>query len=1027
MGAWLQRHSRSLLFLMTLLALGGALAALRMPVAIFPRVQFPRIVVNVDSGDRPVDRMVVEVTQPLEQALRGVPGVRGMRSTSSRGSADISVNFEWGSDMVTALLEVESAVNRALPRLPRGTSFTARRMDPTVFPVLGLALTSARRDLVRLRDFAYFRLRPVVSTVPGVARVEVLGGGQAEYQVLADPARLQAAGLSLKDVADALSANNVVTAVGRLEDRYRLYLALSDTRLRRTEDIRHTVLRSGSNGVIELGDVAEVREGEVPQWFRVTANGRDAVLMNIMQQPGANTVSLVREIDRRIGAFRGQTPADIRIKPYYDQSELVVASALSVRDSIFIGAVLAAVILLMFLRSLRITVIIAIVLPGVLAATVLLLDVFHMSFNIMTLGGMAAAVGLIVDDGVVMLEFIMRRMSEGRESGEAREGPVLSAAIEMTRPLAGSSLATIVVYIPLAFLGGVTGGFFKALALTVAASLVISFFAAYLAIPLLGHLFLKRKDAERLESVGKVMGLMHRGYERWMAGLLGRPWLILPILLGLGAIGYLSYTRVGSGFMPHMDEGGFILDYKAAPGTSVAETDRLLRQVEAIITSLPEVDSYSRRTGLQLGGGVTESNEGDFFIHLKPPPRRGIDAVMSDLRRRVENQVPGLRIETAQLMEDLIGDLTAVPQPVEVKLFSDNEALLRKVAPEVAAGIRGIPGVVEVFDGITIAGDAVGIRVDRVKASLEGLDPDAVSRQIQAQLEGNVASQVQAGEKMIGVRIWTPPGLRDRISLIRRLRLRAPDGHYLPVKRVAEVGIAEGQAQVTREDLRRMVAVTGRIEGRDLGSTMREIRSVLGRFPLPAGAYLEYGGLYREQQKSFRGLVAVFLSAIMLVTVLLLFLYERFTTVLSILLTTLLSMSGVFLGLWVTGTELNISAMMGMTMIVGIVTEIAIFYFAELDPSGAHDPRDLIAAGRMRMRPIVMTSMIAILALMPLALGIGTGAAMQTPLAIAIISGLLVAVPLVLVFMPALYLFLQRIPRSRTGRTGAPASASPGG
>lgn len=1009
MGAWLQRHSRSVLFLMVLLALGGAAAALHLPVAIFPRLQFPRIVVNVDSGDQPVDRMVVDVTQPLERALRAVPGVRGVRSTTSRGAADVSVNFEWGTDMVTALLEVESAVNRTLPQLPAGTSFVARRMDPTVFPVLGLALTSDRRDLISLRDFAYYQLRPVVTTVPGVAKVEVLGGAQAEYQVLVDPARLRAVGISLKTLSDALSANNVVTAVGRLEDRYRLYLILSDTRLRSVDDIRHTVLRSGADGLVQLEDVADVRKGEVPHWFRVTANGRDAVLVNVMQQPGANTVSLVRETDRRIEAFRSQTPPDIRIKPYYDQSELVTASALSVRDAIFIGAALAAVILLLFLRSLRITVIIAVVLPGVLAAAVLLLDVLHMSFNIMTLGGMAAAVGLIVDDGVVMLEFIMRRMSEARGPAQVSHGPVLSAAVEMTRPLAGSSLATILVFLPLAFLGGVTGGFFKALALTISASLVISFFAAYLAIPLLADFLLRKKDAERLESAGKVMSLAQRAYERGMAGVLGRPWLIVPVVLGLGAVGYLSYANVGSGFMPRMDEGGFILDYKAAPGTSLTETDRLLRQVESIIASIPEVDSYSRRTGLQLGGGITESNEGDFFIHLKPPPRRPIFAVMAELRRRVENRVPGLQIETAQLMEDLIGDLTAVPQPIEVKLFGGDGPALRTLAPKVAAAIGRIPGVVEVFDGVTIAGDALDIRVDRVKASLEGLDPEAVTRQVRTQLGGHVASWIQEGEKVVGIRLWTPGGLRDRIALVGRLWIRAPDGHVLPLKRVARVGIAGGQAQVTREDLKQMVAVTGRLEGRDLGSAMAEIKSVLSRFPLPPGVYVEYGGLYREQQKSFRDLVIVFVSAVLIVAVLLLFLYERLTIVLSILLTTLLSVSGVFLGLWITGTELNISAMMGMTMIVGIVTEIAVFYFAELAPSADHDAGELILAGRMRMRPILMTAIIAILALLPLALGLGTGAAMQTPLAIAIISGLLIALPLVLVFMPTLYLCLLRV------------------
>ncbi|MBI5587364.1 MAG: efflux RND transporter permease subunit [Deltaproteobacteria bacterium] len=1016
MGPWLQRHTRSLLFFIAVLAVGGAFAALSLPVALFPDIQFPRIVVSVDSGDRPVDRMVVEIVQPLEQALRSVPRVQGIRSTSSRGSADLSVNFAWGSDMTAALLQVESAVNRGLSSLPAGTTFTARRMDPTVFPVLGLALTSNGRDPVSLRDFAYFQIRPLVSSVQGVAKVELLGGKQAEYQVIADPARLLAVGLTLNDVARALSANNVVTAVGRLEDHYRLYLALSDTSLKNIEDIRHTVLRSGSNGVVELGDVAEVRAGYLPQWSRVTANGRDAVLVNVMQQPGANTVAIVRGIKARLTDFSGQIPADIRIKPYYDQSELVVSSAVSVRDAIFIGAALAALILFVFLRNLRLTLIIAVALPSVLAATVLLLHALNMSFNIMTLGGMAAAVGLIVDDGVVMLEYIMRRMSEGKKGEAPAHGPVLGAATEMLRPLSGSSLATVIVFLPLAFLSGVTGGFFKALAVTMSASLVISFFVAFLGIPLLGNILLKRKEAERLETAGRVLRYVHRAYGRLMNGFLKRNWLVLPVIISLCAAGYLSYARVGSGFMPHMDEGGFILDYKAAPGTSLTETDRLLRQVEAIITSTPEVDSYSRRTGLQLGGGLTEANEGDFFIHLKPLPRSDIETVMSEVRKRIEANVPGLRIETAQLMEDLVGDLTAVPQPIEIKIFSNDSGVLRKTAPLVAGRISRVRGVVEVFDGIRIVGDAIEIRIDRVKAALEGLDPDAVTGQIREQLGGDVASQVQSGEKMVGVRVWSPSSLRDRIQLIGSLLLKSPDGHYLPLKRVAGISIAEGQAQVKRENLKQMVAVTGRIEGRDMGSTMREIKSAMGGIKLPAGTYIEYGGLYMEQQKSFHDLLMVFVSAVLLVAILLLFLYERFAVVLSILFTALLSLSGSFLGLWLTGTELNISAMMGITMIVGIVTEIAVFYFAELDDYTVHEPGPLITAGTMRMRPILMTSLIAILALMPLGLKIGTGSAMQAPLAIAIISGLLLAVPLVLVLMPALYLFLNfALPKRKSG------------
>jgi CzcA family heavy metal efflux pump len=1003
MATWLQRHRRSALFLLALLGVGGALAVSRMPVALFPRIDFPRIVVSVEAGDRAVDRMVIEITRPLEQALRAVPDVRTIRSTSSRGAADLSLTFAWGTDMVTALLQVESVLTQALGTLPPDVHVLARRMDPTVFPVFGLALTSRNPDLVALRDFAYYQLRPVLSALPGVARVEVLGGIEAEYHVLMNPARLQAVGLSADDVAKALAANNVVTAVGRMEDHYRLFLVLADTRLRNGDDILSTILRRGPDGVVRVEDVAEVRLGAVPQWTRVTANGRDAVLLNVIQQRDANTVAVVSAVTGRLAAFRGHVPSEIEIKPYYNQADLVTAAAGSVRDAMILGAAFAALILLLFLRNLRTMFIIALVLPTVLAVTVLLLKVLNMSFNIMTLGGMAAAVGLVVDDGVVMLEHIIRRASDGAPCRSAHP-PVSAVALEMARPLTGSSLATIVVFVPLAFLGGVAGGFFKALALTMAAALTISFVVAVAAVPILADLLLRRRRGAG--GAGRLMRALQYRYMRLMRRSLARPsWSVAAIVL-LAAVGYLAYERLGTGFIPPMDEGGFILDYKAPPGTSLTETDRLLREVERIITRIPEVDSYSRRSGLQLGGWLTETNMGDFFVHLKPLPRRPIEEVMTEVREQVERQVPGLRVETAQLMEDLIGDLTAVAQPIEVKMFGDDPTALELLAPQVAARIARIPGVVEIFDGVTIVGDAIEITVNRVKAALDGLDAEGVTRQVQDQVGGSVASRIQAGEKLIGVRVWSPEDVRRYVQILDELRLRAPDGHYLPLRRVATVGVRRGQAEMVRENLKPMVATTARIEGRDLGSTLRDVQVGLAPLPLPPGVYVEYGGLYGEQQQSFRGLLLVFVTAVTLVTVLLLFLYERAAVVISILTTTLLSTSGVFLGLWLTDTPLDISAMMGMTMIVGIVTEVAIFYFAELGTAPSPRRTGLIRAGRMRMRPILMTSIIAILALLPLALGAGAGAAMQRPLAIAIISGLVLAVPLVLLVMPGLYRLL---------------------
>ena len=1004
---WARHHRRSILLLIFLLAAGGAASAFKLPVALFPHVNFPRIRVMVDSGNRPAQQMVIQVTQRVEQAVRGVPGVRSLRSTTSRGSAELNINFDWGHDMPMAKQQVASAINRILPELPPGTRFHVRRMNPTVDPVAAYSLTSDTLNLVQLRDVARYQLLPLLSTVRGVARIGIQGGKRAEYRVSVDPARLRAYTMTMDDVVKALSASNVLRAVGRLEDHYKLYLVLSDTRFTSIEQIRHTILRSGANGLVELEDIAKVARSTVPQWVRVTADGHDAVLVNVYQQPGGNTVRIVHDIRAKLAAFHSKLPKGVTVHNWYDQSILIVNAAASVRDAILIGAALAAVVLFVFLRNARITLIAIIVVPAVLAATILLLYAFHMSFNIMTLGGMAAAVGLIIDDAIVMVEHIIRRW---RGTEGALHERLKRAVLEFSRPLAGSSASTIIIFLPLAFLGGVTGAFFKALSLTVASALVISFLVAWLAVPLLAEHLLRDRDAEQPEG-GRFKEALDRVYRRVLGRTLAHPALLLLGLVPLLAAGYIGYRDVGSGFLPRMDEGGFVLDYRADPGTSLTETDRLLRQVGAILQHNRWVDTYSRRTGLQLGGGITEANQGDFFVRLKPFPRPPIETVMEQVRREVLAKVPGLHIQMAQLMEDLIGDLTAVPQPIEIKLYGNDTRKLLETAPEVARAIAGIPGVVDVNNGIVLAGDALDIRVDRRKAALEGIDPESVTHQLQTYLTGVVTTQVQKDIKMIGIRVWIPHDLRATGRGIGALWLRAADGHRFPLRRIATIRTLIGQAQITRDNLKRMVAVTGRISGRDMGSTIRAVKKVLARpGMIPHGLYYELGGLYKQQQIAFRGLMEVFVAAVALVFLLLLFLYERFQIALSILLMPLLAISAVFFGLWITGSELNISSMMGMTMVVGIVTEVAIFYFSEYEDLKARYPEGeaLILAGINRRRPIAMTTLAAILALLPLALAIGQGSAMQQPLAIAIISGLVVQMPLVLLVMPALYHLLTR-------------------
>ena len=995
--AWAREHRRSLLCLCAFLVIGGLIAGSNLPVALFPQISFPRIVVSVEAGDRPAAQMMVLVTRPLEERIRALPGVRGLRSTTSRGSAEVSVNFAWGTDMRATLQQVTGQLAQLLPTLPAGTQYSARRMDTTVFPVAAYSLTATTLDQVRLHDAANFILVPALSTIEGVAAVTIQGGAEAEYRVTVDPDKLFAFNLALDEVVQAVGKAAVLKAVGRIEDHYKLFLLMADATPADLAALRELAIKSGPSGLVRLKDIAAVTIETVPQWLKVTADGKSAVSLQIYQQPGGNTVAIVAEVAKRLTALQSQLPAGLKIGNWYDQSQLIVAATRSMRDAILIGVVLAGGVLLFFLRDVRITLLVVLMVPAVLAATVLCLFVLGMGFDIMTLGGMAAAVGLVVDDAIVMIEHIVQRLES-----RGRRVSISDAAHEFTRPLAASSLATIVIFLPLAFLDGVTGAFFKALSATMASALVVSFLTAWLIVPVLIGLALRERRPQAARS------RLREIYARALAAILRRPWLlalwIVPLLVGGG----LAYQQVGSGFLPPMDEGGFVLDYRAAPGTSLAETDRLLKQVETLLAAIPEVANYARRTGAQLGGGITEANEGDYFIRLRAQPRRPIEEVMDDVRQRVLAQVPGLDIDLLQLMEDVVGDLTAVPQPIEIKLYGPDSARLQAIAPLVAAAITSVPGVVDVRNGVTIAGDALDIHVDPTRAVIEGLDVTAVTNQIEGYFTGIVAAQVQRGPKLLGIRVWLPAAARATDDQLRELSLRAPDGHRFPLARVATVRRVAGQAQITRENLQPMVAVTARVSGRDMGSAVRDVRArLVASAVIPPDIRVELGGLYHEQQVAFRGLTKVFVAAVALVFVLLLYLYERFTVAIAIALMPLLAIAGVFIGLWVTATELNITAMMGMTMVVGIITECAIFYFSAAHQGiarGASVAAALLRAGMQRVRPITMTTLAAILALLPLALGIGEGAAMLQPLAVAIIAGLILQLPLVLLALPSLYL-----------------------
>ena len=1008
-ATWFQAHRRSLLFLVLVLALGGLASVFNLPVALFPDVSFPRVRVDIDAGDRPATQMVVAVTTPVEEAIRRVRGVRDVRSTTSRGSAEINVTFDWGADMGRAFLDVNAAMSQVLPDLPADTRISARRMDPTTFPVLAYSLRSKTLTPTQLYDLAQYQLRPLLNGVQGVAQVGVQGGAIGELHVDIDLRKLRAQNLTVADVVRAVSSAADISALGRLADHYKLFLLLANNQPGSAQALRDVVVRAEPGGVVRVGDVATVGRGTRPQWIRVIADGKPAVLMQVFQQPAANSIQMVAAVKARLAAYASQMPKGVKLAIWYDQTQLVKGAAGSVRDAILVGIVLAGVVLFVFLRNTRVILIALLVVPATLAITVLLLKLLGMSFNMMTLGGMAAAVGLLIDDVVVMLEHIMRRLHGA--SGEVRQR-IAEAAREFARPQTGSSLATIVIFLPLAFLTGVTGAFFKALSLTMASALVISYLLTFIVVPLLAERLIDERHANERPPSRVWQRFMH-SYEGVLLRVLEWPALLLAGLIPLVVVGFFAYKSVGTGFMPRMDEGGFTLDYIAEPGTSLAETNRLLEQVGAILRTDPYVDTWSRRTGLQLGGGLTEANTGDFFVRLKNGSRPSTEDVMERIREQIVRKVPGLDVDVSQLTEDLIGDLTEVPQPIEVKLFSDDDAQLDATARKIAALLAKIPGVVGVRNGINPAGDALEVHVDPVKAALLGLDPKSVADQVSAAVSGTVAAELPQGPKMVAVRVWVPPHDRAEIEQLTALPISDGRGHVFPLSRVATVIPQHGQPEIDHENLKRMLAVTARISGRDLGSTMRDVKKMLdARGELPGGMYYELGGLYQQQQIAFHGLTIVLLTAIALVFTLLLFLYESFRAAIVVMIQPLLAICGVFIGLWATGTELDISSMMGMTMIVGIVTELSIFYFSELAEIQTESARSgpplrlreaLLQAGRNRTRAILMSTIAAILTLSPLALALGRGAQMQQPLAIAIIAGMFVAVPLVLVVMPVLY------------------------
>ena len=1028
---WFSAHSRSVIFLIITLAVVGVYLAFTVPISVFPETNFPRILIGVDNGVMPIDQMMVTITRPVEEAVNSVPGLQRVWSITSRGSAEVDLFFDWKVDMFQTLQYVNAAISRVQPELPSTAKIEAHRMTFASFPIMGYSLTADNVPQTKLWEMATYEMKPRLNRLDGVSTVIVQGGQEPEFHIVPDPSKLLAANVTVTDMLDAVQKTNLIDSPGLLQEGHQLYLGLISGQVRDPQQIAGVVVKTTATGIpVRVGDLATVEPGVRPLYTIVHANGKPGVLLNINRQPDSNTVQVADEVHSEIDQIRKTLPPGIEIRPFYDQSEIVNASIKSVRDAILIGLVLASIILVLFLRDWGTSVVAGLVIPVTIAVTFIALKLLNQSFNLMTLGGLAAAVGLVIDDAIVVVENIVLH----RDAGQSRLQAIHSALREITVPLIGSTITPIVVFLPLISITGVTGTFFRALAVTMAVSLLTSLALALTWTPNLSQYFIKSESKLRVasdepvseeESIQRLLAVEDASLsgfflrivnfqERWLRRALQRPlWLAgLSVVLIIG--GYVCYRFSGSDLLPEMDEGGFIIDYIMPAGSSLAETDRVITHIEQMLRKIPEVQNTSRRTGLQLGlAAVTEANTGDISVKLKDDRDRGIDEVIEEARSKIKTQEPALDVEFIQVLQDMIGDLTSAPEPVQIKLFSPDAAQLEQWAPKVADAIGKVPGVVDVLNGIdnTISGPAVTFQVDPVVAARAGFTPEEVAVDASAILEGEpAATPIISNDRAYTLRVRFPAGYRASLEAMKNTLLTSATGKTATLGSLGTMTQNPGQTEIRRENLQRDVAVTARLEGRDLGSGMSDVQKTVNSLHLPSPIRVVYGGTYEEQQKSFRDLIFVFALAILLVFIVLLFEFGTFAAPLAILASALLSTSGVFIALLVTRTTFNISSFMGLIMVVGIVAKNGILLLdadQKFRAAGLSGEDAMLQASRRRLRPIVMTALATIAGMLPLAFAIGAGSQMLQPLAIAVIGGILISMVLSLIITPAVHFYLS--------------------
>jgi CzcA family heavy metal efflux pump len=1014
MNNFFTTYKNPITVLIVIILLGGAFAYSKMQTALFPEITFPKIKIIADAGQQPVDKMMITVTNPLEQAIKQIPDLQTIRSTTSRGSCELSAFLNWNADVDLAQQRIQSKISEINNTLPAGVNITVERMNPSILQVIGYSVESHSRTPIEMKMLATYTIKPYLSRVQGVSEVRVIGGKTKEYDVVLNQQKMNVLGITPDVVSNAIAQNNIIQSNGYLNDYRQMYLTVTDASVNSLQQLQNIVV-SNNKRIVLLKDIADVSINNAKEYVISNANGHKSLLLEVIKQPNANLIDVSNEMQKQVAALQKILPKDVTIKPYYIQADFVHDAVKSVTDSLWIGLVLAIIVAILFLRSFKASSVILITIPVTLFLTLIVLYATGETLNIMTLGAIAAAIGLIIDDAIVVVEQIHRTHEENPDESSIT---LVQKAIKYLFPaMVSSSLSTIVIFLPFKLMSGVAGAYFKVLTNTMLITLVCSFFVTWLALPVIYLLFSKNSKQQNQNKKIKAHKVKN---QRWVSFFIHKSYISFAFLIVLIVAIILIYPNLETGFLPEMDEGSIVLDYVSPPGTSLAETDRMLSAAEKEIIKVPEVEAYSRRTGTQMGFFITEPNTGDYLIQLKKKRSRSTEDVIADIRSRIESTQPALRVDFGQVIGDQLGDLMTSVQPIEVKIYGNDEVTLQKLSQQVASIVESVKGTADVFDGITLTGPTINIQPNNINLAQYGISPTSFQSQLQTALEGNVAGSVYDKNQLTDIRMMYAGNNTRSLDEIKQMQIFLPNGQLKSISSLANVQLSSGEAEIQREDMQNMGVVQARLDNRDLGSAIKEIQQrVSKKIALPQGYSIEYGGAYAEQQQSFHELLIILITASLLVFGVILFMFKDYRIALIILLIAVLGIAGSFMALYFTGTPLNVGSYTGLIMIVGIIGENAIFTFLQFRESYKENndaDNAVIYAISTRLRPKLMTALGAIIALMPIALGIGTGAQLHQPLAIAVIGGFVIALPLLLIVLPT---FIRMVFKKKTTAAAA--------